>query len=319
MDPGSFFASSRVLIVAGKGGVGKTAAAATIAVAAARTGKSVLLIEVSGRSAAGALLGADSQGYEETEVVDDADHPTNIKCRSLTPDQALVEWLSDHGFRRIAKRMARSGILEIVATATPGIKDLLVLGKIRQLETTGAADLIVVDAPAAGHALGFLRSPAGVLDTARAGTIHRQAEETLALLSDPARCRVMLVSIPEETPVNELIETSFAVEDEVGISLGPVIVNGLIPPIRGLNPAKLKQSRGLDLSDTELDDLRTAANFRVQRTALQEHQLARLSEQLPLPQIHLPQLFVPQLGPAQIQTLADAMTAGISALPTPQS
>jgi len=302
--------------VAGKGGVGKTAAAATIAVTAARAGKSVLLVEVSGRSAAGALLGADSQGYEETDVVDDADRPTNIRCRSLTPDQALVEWLSEHGFKRIAKRMARSGILEVVATATPGIKDLLVLGKIRQLESDRVADLIVVDAPAAGHALGFLRSPAGVRDTARAGTIHRQAEETLALLSDPARCRVMLVSIPEETPVNELIETSFAVEDEVGISLGPIIVNGLIPPIRGLDADKIKRSRGLDISDNELNDMRTAARFRLERTSLQQRQLARLSEKLPLPQIHLPQLFVPHLGPPEIEKLADAMALGISELPS---
>lgn len=314
MDPGSFFASSRVLIVAGKGGVGKTAAAATIAVAAARTGRSVLLVEVSGRSAAAPLLGAEPQGYEETDVVDDVGVPTSIRCRSLTPDQALVEWLADHGFRRIAKRMARSGVLEVVATATPGIKDLLVLGKIRQLETTGAADLIVVDAPAAGHALGFLRSPAGVLDTARAGTIHRQADEALAFLSSPSRCRVMLVSIPEETPVNELVETSFAVEDEVGITLGPVIVNSVLPRIPNLDPTKIRRPHSGDISDLELDEIRAAARFRIARTDLQHRQLVRLADQLPLPQIRLPQLFVPSLGPAEIEQLADAMTVGIEAI-----
>ncbi len=314
MDPGSFFASSRVLIVAGKGGVGKTAAAATIAVAAARVGLSVLLIEVSGRSAAAPLLGAEPRGYEEADIVDDVGLPTNIRCRSLTPDQALVEWLGDHGFKRIARRMARSGVLEVVATATPGIKDLLVLGKIRQLETSRAADLIVVDAPAAGHAVGFLRSPAGVLDTARAGTIHRQAEQALALLSSPARCRVMLVSIPEETPVNELIETSFAVEDEVGITLGPVIVNSVLPPIPGLDPAKTKRPDSGVITEVEFHDMTAAATFRLQRTALQQQQLTRLTEQLPLPQIRLPHLFVPHLGPPQIEQLADAMTAGIESL-----
>ncbi len=314
MDPGDFFASSRVLIVAGKGGVGKTATAATIAVAAARTGRSVLLIEVSGRSAAAPLLGAEPQGYEETEVVDDVGRPTNIRCRSLTPDQALVEWLADHGFKRIARRMARSGVLEVVATATPGIKDLLVLGKIRQLETARAADLIVVDAPAAGHAVGFLRSPAGVLETARAGTIHRQAEQALALLSDPDRCRVMLVSIPEETPVNELIETSFAVEDEVGITLGPVVVNSVLPLIPGLDPAKTKRSHYGAITDVEFDDMLAAATFRLQRSALQQQQLTRLAGQLPLPQIRLPHLFVPHLGPPQIELLADALTAGIESL-----
>jgi len=300
--------------VAGKGGVGKTAAAATIAVTAARTGRSVLLVEVSGRSAAAPLLGAEPQGYEETDVVDDVGVPTNIRCRSLTPDQALVEWLADHGFRLIAKRMARSGVLEVVATATPGIKDLLVLGKIRQLETTGAADLIVVDAPAAGHALGFLRSPAGVLDTARAGTIHRQADEALEFLSNPSRCRVMLVSIPEETPVNELVETSFEVEDEVGITLGPVIVNSVLPRIPNLDPMRIRRPHSGGISDLELDEIRAAARFRIARTDLQHRQLARLADQLPLPQIRLPQLFVPNLGPAEIEQLADAMTVGIEAI-----
>ncbi len=311
MDPGSFFASSRVLIVAGKGGVGKTAAAATIAVAAARTGRSVLLIEVSGRTSAAPMLGAEPQGYEQTDLVGTG---AGISCRSLTPDQALVEWLSDHGFKRVAKRMAKSGVLEVVATATPGIKDLLVLGKIKQLETARAADLIVVDAPAAGHALGFLRSPAGVLDTARTGTIHRQAVEAMALLSDPERCRVMLVSIPEETPINELIETSFAVEDEVGISLGPVIVNAILPEIDGLDPEKVRRPHSRSITDSEVRDMCAAAAFRLERSALQKAQLLRLAAQLPLPQIRLPQLFVPHLGPDQIEQLADSMLSGIESL-----
>ena len=302
--------------MAGKGGVGKTSTAATIAVAAARTGKSVLLVEVSGRSAAAPLLGADPQGYEESEVVDDVGAPTNVRCRSLTPDQALVEWLADHGFKLIARRMARSGVLEVVATATPGIKDLLVLGKIRQLETSRAADLIVVDAPAAGHALGFLRSPSGVRETARAGTIHRQADEALAMLSDPARCRVVLVTIPEETPVNELIETSFAVEDEVGITLGPVVVNSVLPMIAGLDSDKIRRPHSGSISDSELADMRIAARFRTERTELQQDQLLRLADELPLPQIRLPQLFVPHLGPPEIQQLADSFTRGVEALET---
>lgn len=257
------------------------------------------------------MLGAEPQGYEQTDLVGTG---AGISCRSLTPDQALVEWLSDHGFKRVAKRMAKSGVLEVVATATPGIKDLLVLGKIKQLETARAADLIVVDAPAAGHALGFLRSPAGVLDTARTGTIHRQAVEAMALLSDPERCRVMLVSIPEETPINELIETSFAVEDEVGISLGPVIVNAILPEIDGLDPEKVRRPHSRSITDSEVRDMCAAAAFRLERSALQKAQLLRLAAQLPLPQIRLPQLFVPHLGPDQIEQLADSMLSGIESL-----
>jgi arsenite-transporting ATPase len=309
MDPGQFFASSRVLIVAGKGGVGKTTASATLALAAARTGLSVLLVEVAGRSATAPMFGADPQGYEETAVFDDADGGS-VRCRSITPDRALIEWLSTHGFARIAKRMAKTGLLEIVATATPGIKDLLVLGRIKALEQQQVADLIIVDAPAAGHAVQFLQASIGVRDAARAGVLHRQALEVIEMLDDPSRCRAMLVSIPEETPINELIETSFAVEDTVGLALGPVIVNGILPSIESLDGTDAPAS----LSAAEAGDLLLAADLRRDRLALQAEQLERLHEALPLAQIRLPQLFTTELGPAELEQLADEALASIEAL-----
>ncbi len=315
MDPGRFFASSRVLIVAGKGGVGKTVTAATIASAASRSGRSVLLVEVAGRSASAPIFGVEPQGYEQVTAVDEAEHgdpPSGrIMLRSITPDQALVEWLTTHGFKGIVTRMASSGILEVVATATPGIKDLLVLGRIKALESEGAFDLIVVDAPAAGHALGFLRSPAGVRDAARTGTIHRQAVEVLELISDPARCQVVLVTIPEETPVNELIETSFAIEDEMGVRLGPVVVNSVLPTVDGLDV----DLASLDVSDAERNALQMAVTFRVGRAALQDEQLTRLGSELPLDQLRLPHLFSTTVGPDELSVLTDALLAEIEALP----
>jgi anion-transporting ArsA/GET3 family ATPase len=314
MDPGHFFASSRVLVVAGKGGVGKTVTAATIAAAASRCGLSVLLVEVAGRSAAAPMFGASTQGYEEAVLVHEAERNGirhgEIRGKSITPDDALTEWLSSHGFNRLLKRMAKSGILEVVATATPGIKDLLVLGRIKALESEGAADLIVVDAPAAGHALGFLRSPTGVRDAARTGTIHRQAVEVLELISDPERLQLILVTIPEETPINELIETSYAVEDEVGVKLGPVVVNGVLPEIDGLEGSTTRAQT----STHERADLNEAAAFRASRTALQDKQLERLGTELPLPQIQISQVFGTQIGPAEIDVLAGEFIAGIEAL-----
>ena len=314
MDPGHFFASSRVLVVAGKGGVGKTVTAATIAAAASRCGLSVLLVEVAGRSAAAPMFGASTQGYEEAVLVHEAERNGirhgEIRGKSITPDDALTEWLSSHGFNRLLKRMAKSGILEVVATATPGIKDLLVLGRIKALESEGAADLIVGDAPAAGHALGFLRSPTGVRDAARTGTIHRQAVEVLELISDPERLQLILVTIPEETPINELIETSYAVEDEVGVKLGPVVVNGVLPEIDGLEGSTTRAQA----STHERTDLNEAAAFRASRTALQNEQLERLGTELPLPQIQISQVFGTQIGPAEIDVLAGEFIAGIEAL-----
>ena len=320
MDPVRFFASSRVLIVAGKGGVGKTVSAATIASAASRTGRSVLLVEVAGRSASAPIFGVEPQGYEQVTAVHEAaeGEPARgrIALRSITPDRALVEWLATHGFKGLVTRMASSGVLEVVATATPGIKDLLVLGRIKALEHEGEFDLIVVDAPAAGHALGFLRSPAGVRDAARTGTIHRQAVEVLELISDPERCQVVLVTIPEETPVNELIETSFAVEDEVGVRLGPVVVNSVLPALAGLGVTP-EELDALELTAAERAALETAADFRAGRAALQAEQLARLGAELPLDQVRLPQLFGTSIGPDELEKLTDALLAEIEQLPEP--
>ena len=111
------------------------------------------------------------------------------------------------------------------------MKDILVLGKVKSLDESRAADLIIVDAPAAGHAISFLLSPRGLLDAVRVGPISKQASDVVALLSDPARCQVMLVTLPEETPVSEAIETAFAIEDRAGVALGPVVVNQCFEPL----------------------------------------------------------------------------------------
>ena len=95
-----------------------------------------------------------------------------LRARTLTPDDALLEYLDDHGLRRISRRLSRSGALDVVATAVPGHEDILVLGKVKQLEQAGAADLIVLDAPAAGHAISFLLSARGLLDAVRVGPIR---------------------------------------------------------------------------------------------------------------------------------------------------
>ena len=316
MDPGRFFASSRVLIVAGKGGTGKTALSATCATAAARLGLSVLLVEVGGRSAAAPMLGIDSVGSQLAAARPDL-AGVDLKARSIGPDEALTEWLGRHGFERIAKRMARSGLLEVIATTTPGIKDLLVLGRVRNLEETGGADLIVVDAPASGQAVGLLRAPAAIAAAARSGVLHRQAQAALDMLSDARRCRAMLVTVAEETPVNELIETALAVEDEVGVALAPVVVNAVLGEIAGLDADSDSSEAAAGLTAEERADLRAAAEMRSARWARQEACAAELARRLPVPQLRLPRLLAAKLVPPEIDRLADALTAGLNALPEP--
>src|SRR5207237_1545921 len=183
-----------------------------------------------------------------------------------------------------SKRLTNSGALDVVATAVPGIKDILVLGKVKQLERANAADLIVLDAPAAGHAVTFLMSARGLLDAVTMGPIRAQAADVIELLSDPRRCQVMLVTLPEETPVNEVVETAYKLEDQVGVSLAPIVMNGLYPVLDGLDadPAEAAAAAGIDLGEAELVALRGAADFRRRRQQVQADQVARLVEALPL-------------------------------------
>ena len=206
--------------------------------------------------------------------------------------------------------------MDVVATAAPGIKDILILGKIKQLERGKAADLIVLDAPAAGHAITFLRSARGLLDAVTVGPINTQAQDVLEMLTDPARCQVILVSLPEETPVNEVVETAYSLEDEVGIMLGPVVMNGLYRTLDGLDrdPDDAAKDAGAFLHPGEATALREAADFRMKRAALQREQLQRLAERLPLPQLWLPYLFSADLGPEHVDELAGAISEGIQDL-----
>lgn len=295
MGPKQFFSASRVLIVAGKGGVGKTTVTAVLAHAAARSGLSVLVVDVDGKAGLSGLLGGDMSGvlgYEpESFPVATASGGT-LMARSLTPEHALRDYLESHNLGRLTRRFATSGALDVVSTATPGIGDLLVLGKIKQLEQAGAADLVIVDGPAAGHAVTMLTSAAGLLDSVGSGPIAKQATDVQAMLTDPERCRVLLVTVPEETPVNEVIETGFALEDQVGVTLAPVVVNCVYPE--------------RDLSGPATGAIAAAAEFRRARLAVQRAQLERLDADLPVGHLTLPFVFTAGLSHGDAVALSRA-------------
>jgi anion-transporting ArsA/GET3 family ATPase len=310
VDPAQFFAASRLVIVAGKGGVGKTTVTAALSRAAADAGLSTLIIEVEGKSGLASVFGREPLSYDEIEL------GPGVRGRTLTPDDALLEYLRDHGMTRVSKRLASSGALDVVATAAPGIKDILILGKVKQLEVAKVADLIVLDAPAAGHAITFLLAARALLDAVRVGPIQTQASEVLEMLTDGNRCQVMLVTLPEETPVNELIDTAYHLEDRVGVKLGPVVVNGVYEELPGLDsdPHAAASAAGTSLRDGEAESLAAAADFRRHRMQLQQEQIDRLGAQLPLPQLRLPYLFNADLGPAEIDRLAAELLAGVRGL-----
>ncbi len=334
MDVSAFCSQSRVLIVAGKGGVGKTTMVAALAHMAAEAGMSVLVVELEGRSSVGAAFGLDEAlGYDGAvlraagaTLVDDHDPsdtaaipPGTVQARTITPDDALLEYLADHGLKRISKRLMSSGIVDIVAGAIPGIRDILVLGKVKQIERSGIADLVLVDAPATGHTMTFLSSAGGLVDAARGGPLRNQAADVVALLSDPARCQVALVTLPEEMPVNEVIEAAYQLEDKVGIALGPVIVNACHTPVAGLDvPAEdAVAAAGLALDPSVVSALEEARQFRQTRHQLQEEQIRRLARELPLSQLRVPFLFTAAIGPVELDLLSGALAAGVKSLPDP--
>jgi len=333
MDVSAFCTQSRVLIVAGKGGVGKTTMVAALAHLAARSGLSVLVVELEGRSGVATAFGSDDPlGYAGSvmraagaaSVTDDAPStkaipPGTVQARTITPDDALLEYLADHGLRRVSKRLLSSGIIDIVAGAIPGIRDILVLGKVKQIERSRIADLVLVDAPATGHTMTFLSSAGGLLDAARGGPIRAQAADVVELLSDPDRCQVALVTLPEEMPVNEVIEAAYQLEDKVGIALGPVIVNGCYPPLDGLDTpaADAAAAAGVDLAPGVVSSMEEARRFRLTRAELQAEQLQRLAHELPLPQLRVPFLFTASVGPEELDRLSDALAAGVAALNDP--
>src|SRR5207249_3243935 len=169
--------------------------AAALGHVAARSGRKTLIVEVEGKDTLSRMLAIRPLSYREDQV------GPNLWARTISPEEALVEYFQDHNMGRLSRRLAKSNVFDYVATAVPGLKDIIVLGRIKALANEGAYDTIVVDSPAAGHAVVFLTGAKGIVDAVRTGPIRQQAIEVLGLLEDRAKTRVQLVTLPEETPV----------------------------------------------------------------------------------------------------------------------
>jgi len=285
--------AARVTVVAGKGGVGKTTVTAVLATAAAAAGMRVLVVELDGKPVLADLLG-------------------DVPLLSLSAQLALEEYLRDHGFGRIAKRLSSSGVIDVVSTAAPGIDDIVVLGKLKQLERSGEWDAVVVDGPAAGHAVTMLTSAAGLRDAVSSGPVRAQADEVLEMLEDLARIEVALVTLAETTPVNETVETAFRLEDRVGVRLAPVIVNAVDAGAGDIHsPGRLSDLlAGVSVDDRDAEALGAAARFRDDWRAVQEAAIAQLAESLPLDQLHVPFVTGAVLDAEAIGTLARSVRDG---------
>ena len=303
------FTATRLVVVAGKGGVGKTTVTAVLANAAANLGLRVLVVTLDDRPGLAVLLGGspgDGASYDGDSVSAGRGPSGNgsIHLRTLSASEALQDYLATQGLARLAKRLVSTGVVDVVASAAPGIDDLLVLGKIKHLVglagPDGPHDLVLVDGPAAGHALSLLRSPANIASTVRGGPLRSQAIEVRDMLRDPRRSRLVLVTLPETTPVNELLETMHAVTDpdgEIAMTLGPVVVNGVdhAPKIEALVAS----------GSAPAGELGDAARFRATKCAVHRREVGRLEEALSSSVVSFPHLARAGLTHDDVSYLAD--------------
>lgn len=309
----AFFSRSTVLFVAGKGGVGKSTVTAVVALAAARSGLRVLAVELEGRSELPRALGLDGELDWEERVAVALPAGGSVTARRIRPDDALVEWLRGHALGAVVRRLRSSGALEVVSFAIPGIREVLVLGKLKAVERDGGFDLIVVDAPATGHAITLLTSPAGLASAARSGPVKRQAEEVAELLADPKRCRVLLVTLPRELAVDETIEAAYEVEDRAGVTLSDVVVNQYRTPEPALGAPLSAHDAGA-LGAIVATAVESARRFESARERSAAAEVERLAASLPLRLLALSPLDASRLGPAEADELAGQLLDAIGAI-----
>jgi anion-transporting ArsA/GET3 family ATPase len=300
--------STRVAVVAGKGGVGSSTVAAAYALAAAREGADVLFVSVDGRPGMGPLLGGRELDSSD-RILRRIKGAGQVRGRTIPADQAFGDYLELKGVGGMLRRAASAASLPMIAAATPGLEHLLVLGKIKELERERAADLIVVDAPPAGHAAPFLRSATGLSDVVQSGPVREQSVEVDAMLRDPARCRAMIVTLPEETPVTEALELGAELRADIGLSLLPAVVNSCWPDRPGLakTPAMAARSQKVTLSASAKSALASSTDFGRERLVRQRQQIERLAAGIGVPLVALPRLATPRLTLHQLGELADAL------------
>jgi anion-transporting ArsA/GET3 family ATPase len=295
----------RLVIVTGKGGVGKTTVAVALGLRAAAAGKRTIVCEVSSQENASRMFDHTAVGFHEVEMEE------NLWSISIDPDESMREYvLLQLKVRAMRDMLFRSRIFNYLAAATPGLKELVTIGKIwelaqldRKVKKGRKYDLVIVDAPATGHGVGFLQTPRTFANIARVGPIHSQAQRLDSFLTDHDQTGAAIVALPEEMPVNESAALETDLRDEVGVAVDRIYLNGLYPE----RFSKPETGRLLALAEAEDGAVRAAARAAVsehERARCQRAQVARLRRRVKAPVKTLPFLFEPELGPEAARRLS---------------
>ena len=300
----------RLVFVTGKGGVGKSTVATALGLLAARGGRRTIVAELSGQERVQRAFDRDVEPFAEAELA------PGLFTISIDPQHAMAEYLHLR-VGALGGVLASSRLFGAFAMATPGMRELLSIGKVWELaqferRSRGGDpyDLVIVDAPATGHGVGILRTPRTFAEIARVGPIARQGAAIASTIADPQFTAIVAVTTAEEMPVNETLAAAQAIGEE-GLTLSGVIVNALYPT--RFDAAEAARLEGVGAAGEDRDG--TAMNAAV-RAALSEHaraagqqlQLARLRESLPEAEIaELPFLFVPEIELPELEGLADRL------------
>jgi anion-transporting ArsA/GET3 family ATPase len=297
--------TKRFLIVTGKGGVGKTTVCAAEAIALAAKGKRVLVCMCNAKERLSTMFGSELIGPEVVPVA------PNVWAVNMDPTRALEEYGAMMlKSRALYKLLFDNRYVRTFFRAVPGMQEWTLLGKAwwhtTETRPDGSPlyDVVILDAPATGHGLDMLRVPKVILDVVPPGLLRRDAERAWELFQDPETCAVVLVTLPEEMPTTETIELAHALQDELKLPIGKIVVNCVLPPLFSKEERAALEALKPGVVETASDAALVAGKSRAVREHVQAASLQRLSQELPVPPSFLPQLFEDAAQPKAIKDLA---------------
>jgi anion-transporting ArsA/GET3 family ATPase len=316
----------KLIVVTGKGGTGKTTVACALGLLGAGHGRRTIVVELAGRQRLPAMF-ADERprldgphrfhaGDPRREHREEEPAPPQpgaevqlepcLWSTSIDPDKALFEWLHKLAGRLSARMLAASTTFHYFAAAAPGAKELVSMVKLLRLcEST--YDLVVLDAPATGHALAMLTSPQTFSAIVRAGPLSDQARKVRALLADRARCAYVAVAQGTEMTVTETLELEEGLRRQIDRDLDAVLVNGVLP--RRFTREDMGRIEDVALDSPVADQAVRAAQAAYERTRIQQSQIARLrrrrfAEGRPPKVLTIPFVFTPELDLDAVREIA---------------